>query len=285
MDVSVIIPVHNNETTIVRAIESVLCQITENDELIIVINGSTDKSESIAQNYGNDDRVRIVRSQNGRSRARNKGISLARGKFLNFLDADDMMMPNHIRYAKEFLINSHDYDAYTDETLIVDDKKKYISIEYNKQTQTLCLKNNNIFEIGAVMFRNQNIVPFINELEYNEDYVFWIENLMDKKVYFNSNFVGVNKFIDGNNTMIQNRKDMISTQIIVMAILKEKNVLKNSFNYIELTKRMLKFLLSDSSNEDILFRIVSSHFHSIMVISKIILRIPIIGKIVVRHYL
>lgn len=99
------------------------------------------------------------------------------------------------------------------------------------------------------------------------------------------NFIGVHKFIDGSNTMIQNRKDMISTQIIVMAILKEKNVLKNSFNYIELTKRMLKFPLSDNSNEDILFRIVSSHFHSIMVISKIILRIPIIGKIVVRHYL
>lgn len=284
MDVSVIIPVHNNENTLIRAMESVLSQITNNDELIIVINGSTDNSESIAQKYVYDDRVKIIQSQSGRSRARNKGIASARGKFLNFLDADDMMMPNHIKHAKKFLVNNGDYDAYTDETLIVNGNRQYVSIKYTPQTTSLHLSNNNIFEVGSVMFKNKNIIPFIDELEYNEDYVFWIDNLMGKKVFFNSTFIGVHKFIDGNNTMIKNRNDMIATQIIVIAILKQKKVLKNSFNYIELTKRVLKFLLGDSSNEERLLAIVNSQFRLIVVLSKVILKMPIIGKIVVLHY-
>ncbi|MDC2816373.1 glycosyltransferase family 2 protein [Leuconostoc suionicum] len=285
MDVSIILPVHNNEHTIKRTMESVLNQITNHDELIVVINGSTDRSEEIVMCYAGDPRVRIQHSSTGRSRARNKGLLSAKGRFINFLDADDTMTPQHIVRAKQFLIANVDYDAYTDETMIVNKNEKHISIQYTHETNTHCLKYNNIFEIGAVMFRNKSIVMFIDELEYNEDYVFWIENLMNRKVYFNRNFVGVHKFIDGNNTMIKYKKEMIATQIIVSAILKKKNMRTNSLGTIELLKKELKFLLVESSKNEKLFEIVNKQYSHTMTLARMILKIPVINKIVIRHYL
>lgn len=284
MTVSVILPVHNNQDTVKRAIESVLNNIADDDELIIVLNGSTDNSKNIVLGYEVDCRVKIITSDPGRSRARNKGLQSAKGDFINFLDADDMMLPNHIEMAKNFLIENEEYDAYTDETLIVDDKSNRISIQYDKTTTSNILVDRNVFEIGAVMFRNRDISLFIEDLEYNEDHIFWIDNLLNHRVFFNSNFIGVHKFIDGNNTMIVNRKDMIGTQIVIFAVLKEKNMYEKKINLLDLIKEELKFLLIDSSQKSKLFKLVSSQFPVTMVFSKFILKAPLLGKMVREHY-
>lgn len=284
MTVSVILPVHNNQDTVRRAIESVLNNIADDDELIIVLNGSTDNSKNIVLDYGIDHRVKIATSNPGRSRARNKGLQLAKGDFINFLDADDMMLPNHIEMAKHFLIENEEYDAYTDETLIVDERSNHISIQYDKTTTSNILVDRNVFEIGAVMFRNKDISLFIEDLEYNEDHIFWIDNLLNHRVFFNSNFIGVHKFIDGNNTMIVNRKDMIGTRVVIFAVLKEKNMYKKPINLLDLIKEELKFLLIDSSQNSKLFKLVSSQFPVTMVFSKFILKSPLLGKMVREHY-
>lgn len=284
MDVSIIIPVYNDETTIVRAIESVLSQISNDDELIVVINGSTDKSEVLIQRYAVDTRVKIEHSASGRSRARNKGLLLASGRFIGFLDADDMMMQGHVERAKKFLISNNDYYAYTDKVLTIKGNEKYISTLYTGEMNSLLLKQRNIFEVGAVMFRNKHVIPFIDELDYNEDYVFWIENLMGKKVYFDNTFVGVHRFFDGNNTMITHRNDMIATQIIVAAVLKEKKVLSHSLNVIKILKKILRFLTTESSKEPVLYELVNKQFFPVMTIARIILKTPIINKVVIHHY-
>jgi len=94
--VSVIIPLYNAERYIDAAITSVLNQSWPNVELVIVDDGSTDASYEKAKQYecGN---VKIVQQANkGASAARNKGLSLACGKFIQFLDADDMLGPDKI---------------------------------------------------------------------------------------------------------------------------------------------------------------------------------------------
>ena len=87
--VSVIIPLYNKESTVTRAINSVLSQTISNFELIIVDGHSTDASRSFVNSY-NDLRIRLYdQVGNGVSAARNQGIHAASGELIAFLDADD----------------------------------------------------------------------------------------------------------------------------------------------------------------------------------------------------
>lgn len=87
--ISVIIPLYNKEKSIAKAIESVLNQSFEDFELIIVDDGSTDRSVEIVKKFP-DNRIKLVSQANaGVSAARNRGIHEAMGDYISFLDADD----------------------------------------------------------------------------------------------------------------------------------------------------------------------------------------------------
>lgn len=91
--VSVIIPVYNKEKSIFASVASVLSQTYTDFELLIVNDGSTDKSMFEVSKF-KDERIRIINQQNqGVSVARNKGISEAKGEWILFLDADDLILP------------------------------------------------------------------------------------------------------------------------------------------------------------------------------------------------
>jgi len=86
---SFIIPVYNVETYISECVESVLKQNFENFEIILIDDGSTDNSKKICTSF-TDKRILFVSKQNeGLSETRNKGIDLASGKYIIFLDSDD----------------------------------------------------------------------------------------------------------------------------------------------------------------------------------------------------
>lgn len=93
--VSIIIPVFNSGETLERCLDSVLGIEKSEVEIIIINDGSTDKSLSICQRYAqNDGRVRIVSQENsGVSVARNVGIKLAEGEWICFVDSDDEIVP------------------------------------------------------------------------------------------------------------------------------------------------------------------------------------------------
>lgn len=88
--VSVIIPTYNRQSTIIRAINSVLGQTYSELEVIVVDDASTDSTVQMINEYG-DDRVRLIcMSENGGANAaRNKGIAAARGEYIAFQDSDD----------------------------------------------------------------------------------------------------------------------------------------------------------------------------------------------------
>lgn len=90
--VSVIIPTHNAEDTICRALESVLAQTYPHVECIIVDDGSTDSTRERVQQYLPRVHYRYQHNQE-RSAARNHGLRVANGEFIAFLDADDYWMP------------------------------------------------------------------------------------------------------------------------------------------------------------------------------------------------
>jgi glycosyltransferase involved in cell wall biosynthesis len=97
--VSVIIPVHNRDRTLRRAIESVLQQTIQDIEVIIVDDASKDNTVNIAQELVRlDTRVRLIHNTTncGAQAARNMGARAAKGDWLNFLDSDDWMLPTSV---------------------------------------------------------------------------------------------------------------------------------------------------------------------------------------------
>ncbi|MGN0140652.1 MAG: glycosyltransferase family 2 protein, partial [Roseburia sp.] len=94
--VSIIVPVYNSEKTLGRCIDSILNQTYREFELILLDDGSTDTSGEICDAYAKeDDRVRVVHKENsGVSDTRNRGIAMARGEYLQFLDSDDWITPD-----------------------------------------------------------------------------------------------------------------------------------------------------------------------------------------------
>ena len=90
-EISIIVPVYNVEQYLERCIESILAQTFTDFELILVDDGSTDLSKNICDNYKKiDNRVRVIHKKNeGVSKARNTGINISKGKYIQFIDSDD----------------------------------------------------------------------------------------------------------------------------------------------------------------------------------------------------
>ena len=91
--VSVIIPVYNVEKYLRECLESVINQTLKDIEIICINDGSTDKSYEILKEYAKlDHRIRILNQSNmGQSAARNRGLEIAKGKYVYFMDSDDWL--------------------------------------------------------------------------------------------------------------------------------------------------------------------------------------------------
>ena len=100
---SVIIPTHNRENLVCEAVESVLAQSFHDLELIVVDDASTDHT-GIRLNKFDDKRIQILQrdTQGGPSIARNDGAGIACGKWLAFLDSDDLWLPGKLQAQKDY---------------------------------------------------------------------------------------------------------------------------------------------------------------------------------------
>ena len=93
--VSIIIPCFNDSSTLLEALLSTLSQTYENKEVIVIDDGSTDNSLEMIKSFGNNIRWETGPNRGG-SAARNRGIEIARGEIIQFLDADDLLSPNKL---------------------------------------------------------------------------------------------------------------------------------------------------------------------------------------------
>jgi glycosyltransferase involved in cell wall biosynthesis len=96
--VSVIVPVYKAEKWLHRCVDSILAQTMENFELLLIDDGSPDRSGEICDEYAaKDSRVRVFHKENGGvSSARNLGLDNAQGEWISFVDADDLVEENYI---------------------------------------------------------------------------------------------------------------------------------------------------------------------------------------------
>lgn len=110
--ISIIVPVYNVEKYLSRCIDSILAQTFTDFELLLIDDGSKDKSGEICDEYTKkDDRVRVFHKENGgASSARNLGLDYANGKYVVFVDSDDYISVSYLDSFYKILLKYNDVD-------------------------------------------------------------------------------------------------------------------------------------------------------------------------------
>ena len=194
--VSIIIPCYNAEKTIKRCLESVISQTYKNIEIVIINDGSIDKTDSIIKKYINDNRIKYYnRSNHGIGKTRNFGMKEATGEYITFLDSDDYLpndaIDNLYKLAQKNKLDLVVSDYYVDNKNIKSEKIKFFPITNVKNNPNL------IFDINLApwnkLYKKELIenIKFEENLKY-EDAPFVIESIikakrigkLDKETYY-----------------------------------------------------------------------------------------------------
>lgn len=178
--ISIIVPVYNVEKYLQRCIESILAQTETDFELLLIDDGSKDKSGLICDEYARkDSRIKVYHKENGGvSSARNLGLNYAQGEWLAFIDADDYVHSNFLSSFESMISEGLGlihwgfcYDTNGDiKTIPISDKDKTMTME------EVC--RNNIFHgyVWSYLFRRdiikENKILFDTHLKYAEDWLF-----------------------------------------------------------------------------------------------------------------
>lgn len=176
---SVIIPTFNRAAFLREAIDSVLAQTEKDFELMVVDDGSTDDTRELVAEYGG--RIRYFFQPNaGASAARNFGIRHASGKFIAFLDSDDLWLPKKLARQMQWMAaHPHILLCYTDEIWIrrgVRVNQKMIHAKAGGWIYPLCLPRCIISPSSVLMRRElfDAIGLFDEQLPVCEDYDLWL---------------------------------------------------------------------------------------------------------------
>ena len=108
--ISVIVPVHNGEKTLRRCVDSILISTEKDIEVILVENGSTDRTLDICRLYSDkyNNVKTVVADVTGLSHARNVGMGAAKGEWISFIDADDYISDNYLELVDKCFSRSAD---------------------------------------------------------------------------------------------------------------------------------------------------------------------------------
>lgn len=188
--ISVVIPCYNSEKTIKACIDSILNQTEHVNELIIIDDGSTDKSvdiiKELLKNVNNQIKFILKEQKNqGPSAARNDGVAVASSSHVAFLDSDDEWFPDHIRISKQFLEKNSEYKIIATKYLAIPSKfsgevsfKKLLLKNY-LSTPCVVLNKDCFWENGG----------FNEKMKYSEDYYLWL-NIVFKNKLFKIDYIG-----------------------------------------------------------------------------------------------
>lgn len=215
--VSIIVPIYNMENYLEECIESIIEQSYKNIEIILINDGSTDKSEDICRKYQiKDYRIKVISSKNnGVSSARNLGIEASTGKYISFIDPDDTVDK---KYIEEMLIYIKKYCCdvvFCLAKIVYPELNKTCNIKFKNQK---FLSNNFYKDFYLIIdyfhtpwgklykkdIINKNNIKFPVEFITAEDQIFNQEYLKYVKNYRFLNKNLYNYYVRKNNSASQN---------------------------------------------------------------------------------
>lgn len=195
--VSVVIPVYNGENTIFKPLNSLANQTFKDFEVVIVDDGSTDKTKEIVNKYQKKDkRIKYFYQQNaGVSMARNKGIELSRGKFISFLDSDDYFESMYLEKMYKKIVKTGSDVCYCGYNIVTPNYKikRKTSFKNGDILREFVLEKINIHTTGWMIKKDllvRNGIKFPKGVSWGEDFEFFCEVLANT-----SNICYVNEFL------------------------------------------------------------------------------------------
>jgi teichuronic acid biosynthesis glycosyltransferase TuaG len=186
---SVIMPAHNSQRTLAQSIQSVLGQTDGDWELLVVDDGSLDDSPAILRHYAKlDPRIRVTTHDRalGAARARNNAIGQARGRYIAFLDSDDLWMPEKLERQLAHMCATGAALGYTAYSKIdFDDSEPDLESSAHARvvvvpsalTYTTMLRQNYIGCLTAVYDREVVGKVYMPEIALRQDYALWLRIL------------------------------------------------------------------------------------------------------------
>jgi len=178
--ISVVMAVYNGEKYLRESVESILNQTFKNFEFVIINDGSSDRTQEILESYIDPRIILIHRKHFGLTKSLNKGISLAKGKYISRQDADDISMPERLEKQISFL-EEHKSVALLGTTVkIIDENGSLIHIrKYPSDSSSIKkgIKEDNCFCHGSVIFRKKHFFELGGYREIfstAQDYDLWL---------------------------------------------------------------------------------------------------------------
>jgi glycosyltransferase involved in cell wall biosynthesis len=188
---SIVIPTYNRAHLIAKTIESVLNQSFVEFEVMVIDDGSTDNTEGVVKTF-TDPRVSYHRKQNAeRGAARNYGAAKANGLYVNFIDSDDLVYPNHLRVAHSLILRDGNpeffhlgYDYKLDDGTLL-----HRVDNFSERTRDTVLFDNKL-SCNGVFLRKDVIKEYPFEenrvLASSEDWALWITLICRYKLRFSN---------------------------------------------------------------------------------------------------
>jgi glycosyltransferase involved in cell wall biosynthesis len=209
--VSIIIPCYNQGNFLKETLDNILLQTYRNWECIIVNDGSTDKTNQIAKQYCQKDlRFKYLEKQNGGlSSARNAGLELSKGSYIQFLDCDDILCPEKVEHSiKYFKCDSELKIVITNFLVVYGTNPQTFPPFYPLDKIPLDLKTIILdwdvsfsIPIHCAIFKSELLesIRFDENLHAKEDWLFWVILFKNKPKYLFLNECLVKYRIHGKN--------------------------------------------------------------------------------------
>lgn len=261
--VSIIIPCYNYGIYLADTLKSVLNQKHDNWECIIVDDGSTDHTSFVAKEFLIDKRfVYIYQENKGLSAARNKGLSMAEGQYIQLLDSDDLIHPcklmlqlegfqkdngADIIYGSSVYFNASE-DIHLSINSICNDKAHNPETRKSKLTCRELLVNN-IMPVSAPMIRSNVIktVGLFNEsLKSYEDWEYWFRCLFHGFAFRHFSDKGTETYIrKGHLSMMTNKRKLTESAIVLRKwLIPSLSFSEKIYNQYRLSKLYLRHFLN-----------------------------------------
>ena len=176
--VTAIIPTFRSEKFILRALESILAQTHQVDEIIVVDDASDDSTVATVQQFASQHKhIRIITNakNQGPGRSRNTAWSAATTEYIAFLDADDSWHPNKIATQLDWFKNNPNAVICGTQHRIVNEPDQSEPVEKVSTFKLKDLLKRNRFSTPSAMLRNDITVRFDSNARFSEDYLLWME--------------------------------------------------------------------------------------------------------------
>ena len=229
--VSIIMPTYNSSQFICKAIDSVLAQSYADWELIIVDDCSTDNTYQILKDYSErDNRIIISQTEHnmGAAGARNKALSISSGRYIAFLDSDDLWFNNKLEKQIKFMDENNyaftctAYNKIDEQDNDLNFIVPSINVDYNGMLKR-CPGNSTVIYDSQVLGLQQ--IPLIKR---RNDYVLWLQIIKTSKMLY-----GLDEVLSShrvrNDSISSNKVKLVKYQWIVYRRIEKQSFIKSIY--------------------------------------------------------